>query len=127
MNSFTFDELTVGQVASFKDTIDKSKMQKFAEISGDINPLHTEQDIIYGMLTTSFLSTLAGMYLPGEKALIHSVDISFPNPHKIDSNIEVTGSIIEKNDTFKFITLKVAITSNGTKVLRGKMKVGIRE
>ncbi|MBQ9091319.1 MAG: hypothetical protein IJY52_03500, partial [Anaerotignum sp.] len=47
----------------------------FLAITGDINPLHNDQEfaqkqghpdkVAFGMLTASFLSTLAGVYLPG--------------------------------------------------------------
>lgn len=40
MNSFTFDEIKIGEKASFTHVITDDMMKKFFEISGDNNPLH---------------------------------------------------------------------------------------
>ena len=43
-------------------------------------------------------------------------------------NLQVCGTVMEKNDTFKRITLKVSIVGDkGVKYLRGMMKVGVAE
>lgn len=85
---------------------------------------------MYGMLTASFLSTLAGMYLPGERSLIHEVETKFIKPLVLHGNTNLTihGKITEKNDAFNRIVIKVQITSdNGEKILRGTMKVGVAD
>ncbi len=76
------------------------------------------------MLTASFLSTLAGVYLPGERSLIQQVEIKFAKPVYIGDTLTVTGQVAEKNDTVQRIELKVTITNqDAAKVLRGKMGV----
>lgn len=130
MNNYTYEEIEVGQTASFIVEIGTEQLKMFRDITGDLNPLHTEQNIAYGMLTASYLSTLAGMYLPGERSLIHGVSVEFPNKLELSCTRElsVTGTVTDKNDTFKLLTLKVTISDNdGTKYLRGNMKVGVRE
>ena len=77
------------------------------------------------MLTASFLSTLVGVYLPGERSLIHSVETKFTKPVYIGDVLNVCGEVVEINDTVKQIVLKVEIRNQyEEKVLRGKMKVG---
>ena len=109
---------------------------KFKEITGDINPLHNNEDfakdlghkgrVAFGMLTASFLSTLAGVYLPGERSLIHSVETKFTKPVYIGDVLNVSGEVVEINDTVNQIVLRVAIKNqNEEKILRGKMKVGL--
>ena len=49
------------------------------------------------MLTASFLSTLAGIYLPGEKSLIHSVETKMIKPVFIGDELIVTGKVSEKS------------------------------
>ncbi len=122
---------------SFSVEITEETMNKFLEITGDSNPLHNnltyakskgyEEKVVYGMLTSSFLSTLAGVYLPGKYSLIHSVEVIFKKPVFIsDSPLTVKGKVTEINDNFKQITINVSIfNKNQEKVLRGIMKVGV--
>ena len=111
-------------------------LDKFCDITGDINPMHTDAEyakakgyndrICYGMLTSSFLSTLAGMYLPGERSLIHSVETIFKSPVYVGDSLTVSGEIVEKNDNFKVLEVKVQIINqDGKKVVRGKMQIGV--
>jgi acyl dehydratase len=81
---------------------------------------------VYGLLTASFLSTLAGLYLPGKYSLIQKIDIDFLHPVYIDDVLSVEGIVTGKHDLFRYIRLKVNISrQNGEKVLRGKMRIGV--
>ncbi len=134
MNTYTYDEIEVGQAESFTVTVTEDMLTSFKAITGDNNPLHNDEDfakakgqpgrVAYGMLTASFLSTLAGVYLPGERSLIQQVEIKFAKPVYIGDTLTVTGQVAEKNDTVQRIELKVTIINQeGAKVLRGKMGV----
>lgn len=136
MNYYSYSDLGVGMEESFQVKIEEDMLVKFQEITGDVNPLHTDkrfakekgyQDrVVYGMLTASFLSTLAGVYLPGEKSLIQSVETKFTKPVMIGDVLTVIGKIEELNDTVQQIVLKITIVNqNEEKVLRGKMRVGM--
>ncbi|MCH5270456.1 MAG: MaoC family dehydratase [Lachnospiraceae bacterium] len=138
MNHFSFEEIKVGMEESFQTEVTQEKMDAFRMITGDENPLHTSKAfagakgyhscVAYGMLTASFLSTLAGVYLPGEKSLIHSVESKFIKPVFPGDVLLVSGRVKEKNDLFSVITLQVSITNQkGEKVLRGSMQIGVLE
>ena len=70
MNHFTYEEMFVGQTVEFKREITDGMMESFCEISGDINPLHKDEDfakekgypgrVVYGMLTSAMYSCLGG-------------------------------------------------------------------
>ena len=135
MNHYSISDLSIGHKESFTTEITSAMFDKFREITGDINPLHNDKDfakdlghkdrVAFGMLTASFLSTLAGVYLPGERSLIHSVEIKFTKPVYIGDVLDISGEVTEINDTVNQIVLKVEIRNqNQEKVLRGKMKVG---
>ena len=140
MNQYTYEQITVGQEESFSVNITDENMVAFRKITGDNNPLHCEESyaksigyegcVVYGMLTASFLSTLAGMYLPGEHSLIHEVETKFTKPVVLRGNTVITiyGKVVEKHDVFKRIVILVRITNeSGEKVLRGTMKVGVSQ
>ncbi|MCR4661435.1 MAG: dehydratase [Clostridia bacterium] len=135
MNHYCYEDIQEGMNCSFLVNVSQKMMDSFYEITGDSNELHRnltyahtkgyKSKVVYGMLTASFLSTIAGVYLPGEKSLIQKVEISFTKPVYVGDELEVFGEVLEKNDLFKFIVLKVSIKRGTEKVLRGKMQVGI--
>lgn len=82
--------------------------------------------VLYILYSASFLSTLAGIYLPGQNSLIQSVEIKFAKPVYIGDSLVISVTVKEKNDVFRYITLKVEIRNQSeTKVLRGKMQIGL--
>lgn len=136
MNHYVYEELVVGQKEEFYVVVTEDMMERFREITGDVNPLHSEDDfavnhnypqkVVYGMLTASFLSTLAGVYLPGELSLIQSVETKFLKPVFAGDRILVSGTVAELYDSVRQIVLKVVMTNqDGVKVLKGKMKIGV--
>ena len=136
MNHYQFEELLPGVSESFSVEITQKMMEQFLSITNDENPLHTDEAfarargyegrVVYGMLTGSFLSTLAGMYLPGEKSLIHRVEMEFPRPVYIGDCLTITGTVSEKNDVLRYIVIKVVIKNQKEeKVCRGKMRIGL--
>lgn len=136
MNRYTMPELEVGQKESFTVTVTEDMMDKFCQITGDVSTLHCEEEfaknrghkgrVVYGMLCASLFSTLAGVYLPGETCLLHSVESRFAKPVYIGDTLTVTGTVQEKNETFNQITIKAVITNDqGVKVTRGIIKAGI--
>jgi len=136
MNNFTLAELNVGQKEQFKTTVTKADFASFLAHSHDTNPLHNDDEfaqaqgypsrVAYGMLTASYFSTLAGVYLPGLYALIHTVDIKFMKPVYEGDELTITGEIVDKNETFSFIELKANIKNqHGTVVCKAQMQIGV--
>ena len=136
MNDYKYEEIDIGHKESFAVTVTEEMMNSFLAITGDVNPLHNDEDyavskghpgrVVYGMLSASLLSTLAGVYLPGKRSLIHEVKIKFAKPVYIGDTLTVEGVVEEKNDTYSLLFIKVTIRNqSGDKVLRGKMQVGI--
>ena len=138
MNSYKFNDLSIGLSEEFTVEITEAMMDKFIEITGDISPIHVSEEyakskgfphrVCHGMLFGSMFSTLAGVYLPGEHCLLHSVSTKFSLPVFPQDKLTVSGKITELNDTFKTITIKGVITNqNGKKVCKAEIQAGIRE
>ena len=136
MNEYTFEEIAIGQKESFTVTVTDEMMESFRKLTGDINPLHNDKDyaiskghpdrVVYGMLTGSMLSTLAGVYLPGKRSLIQEVKIKFAKPVYVGDELTVEGVVEEKHDSYSLIMIKVTIRNQkGDKVCRARMQVGI--
>ncbi len=138
MNDYSFEDIEIGHRESFSVEVTPQMMEQFCSITGDINPLHCDQayaarfghpdTVCYGMLTAAFLSTLAGVYIPGKKSLLREVDVKFMKSVYPGDVLEVAGEVAEKNDAYRVLGVKVAIRNqSGAKVARGKIQVGFAE
>lgn len=136
MQKYLFSDIKIGLKHSFEAEIDETRMQKFLEISGDLNPMHLDDEyaksksmpgrVVYGMLTSSFYSTLVGVYLPGKFALLHSIDVQFSKPSFIGDKLTVVGEVTGVNDLFRQIEVKAYILNqNSEKISRAKIKIGL--
>lgn len=136
MNHYTLADITVGMTESFSFDVTEEKMRLFYDLTGDDSPIHMDEAyaagrgypgrVMYGMLGASLFSTLAGVYLPGEHCLLHSVEAKFAKPVFVGDTLTVTGTVTDVNDTFGEITIKAAITNGeGKKVTRGVIKAGV--
>lgn len=138
MNKYTFEECQLGLEEKFAVQVTAEMMKTFMMLTGDENPLHMEAGyaqskgftdrVVYGMLVTSFCSTLAGMYLPGEKCLIEETSFKYKKPVYVGDVLEIKGTVAEKEDRFNRIKVNVRITNqNAETVVRGMMILGVME
>lgn len=106
MNKYTISDLAVGLKESFEVTIDESIMDKFLDISNDTNPLHIDSQyavskgfrakVVYGLLTSSYYSTLVGVHIPGKYCILQGIDIQFSRPVYIGDTLRVSGEVVYK-------------------------------
>lgn len=131
-----FEDIKIGDRADFDVTPTFDDIKKFAEISGDYNPLHTDENyssntqfekpVVHGMFLAALLSRLVGMYLPGKNSLYLSQNLNFKNPAFPNEKLLVEGVVIAKSDSTKIITLETKIKNqSGEIILDGEAKVKI--
>jgi 3-hydroxybutyryl-CoA dehydratase len=136
MNEFVFSDIQVGLTQSFERVIDESMLTKFMEISGDINPMHIDREyalskgykdrVVYGMLTSTFYSTLVGVYIPGKYALLHGIEIQFSKPVFIGDTLTVEGKVSFINEAYQQIEIKAVIKNqDGLKISKATIKAGV--
>lgn len=134
----TYEEIKVGDRFSFDYFIDENLVNRFAEVSGDYNPLHVKADyaektefhgrIAHGMLLASLFSNLIGMHCPGERALYLSQEIRFRNPLPLNRRILISGEVVSKSDAVKIIELKTIINDEqGAVIVDGLARVRVRD
>lgn len=135
MNSYRFEDLKIGMSESFTVTVTPEMMDSFLNLSGDENPLHTDSDfakkqgyndrVVYGLLTTSFISKLVGVYLPGKYCLLQGIDVKYSKPVYAGDVLIVKGEVEELHESVKRATIKVTITNQDEKkVVKGKVELG---
>ena len=135
MNSYSWDELSVGLRHGFDVTVTEAMMQRFLEQTGDVNPLHLDPEyargqgfdgpVVYGLLTSSFFSTLVGVHLPGRKALFQGLNVSFLRPVYVGMPLHVSGEITFLSPAYRRIEIAASITANGEQMCKAKILAGL--
>ncbi len=137
-SELTFQEMKIGHTKEFKIVVSKSLVDDFAELSGDFNPIHVDQDyaksrkfrnrIVHGMLLASFLSRMVGMYLPGKCALYVSQSLEFHNPCFVDDEITIVSTVIDKSESTRMIKVNSEILNDKNEILlKGVGRIIVRD
>ncbi len=138
LNKLSYVDIKIGDVFSFKKTIDADLVKKFAEVSGDFSSLHVDADygrqtqfggnVAHGALLGSFFSALVGMLCPGEKALYLSQTLNFRKPLLVGGDVMVEGIVANKSDVAKIIELNTRVrNASGEVLVDGTAMVKVRE
>lgn len=93
----TIDDFEPGQHVLLSKTFSAEDVQRFIEITGDVNPLHVDEQfakgtqfggrVLHGMLTASIFSTMVGMFLPGRGAIYRSQTLKFLRPVRVGETV----------------------------------------
>lgn len=112
--------LSVGQTATRTLTLTRAHVEKFAEITGDYNPLHFDEAfaaqtefgrlVAQGGLTTGLLHALVAMDMPGPGTVFLSQNWKFTAPVFIDDTITATATILSIHATKPVTQLQIRIT-----------------
>jgi acyl dehydratase len=130
----TFDEITVGQTATYSKTLTEADLALFAATSGDVNPVHLDEEfaqttmfkgrIAHGMWTGGLISAALALELPGPGTIYLGQSLSFRAPVKLGDEITVKLEVLEKSDEMNKVTLDCqAINQNGKVVAKGTAEV----
>ena len=105
IHGYYFEDLSVGMSASYAKTITETDIVLFTGISGDVNPVHLNQEfasdtmfegrIAHGMLTASFISTVLGTKLPGPGCIYLRQDLRFLAPVRPGDTVHAQITITE--------------------------------
>jgi 3-hydroxybutyryl-CoA dehydratase len=136
MNQYKWGDLSIGMKHVFRATFTDEMARTFAELSGDVNPLHLDHDyatsagfrspVLFGMLTSSLYSQLVGVYLPGKFALLQGIDIDFNSPCHSHEPLTVQGEITFLSEAFQRIEIKASIRKADHKLIsKAVIRVGM--
>ena len=115
----SYEEIRIGDKASFTKTISESDVYQFAGITGDFNPVHINSEfanqtifkerVVHGILTAGFISAVLGMKLPGTDTIYLSQKVDFKAPVKIGDTVTAEVEVLEKKDQKKIIRLRTVV------------------
>jgi len=102
---YYIDDLKPGMSESFTKTVSERDIELFGEVSGDVNPVHFDEDfakttpfktrIAHGMLSASYISTVLGMEMPGPGTIFMSLMTRFKAPVRIGDTVTATCTVRE--------------------------------
>jgi 3-hydroxybutyryl-CoA dehydratase len=126
-------ELTLGTRARVDFSVDDAQMRRFAELSGDHNPLHTDEQfarakgfegrVVYGALLLAKVSQLIGMKLPGRDGVWVSVALDFRSPLYLDQVAEVEATVESYSEATGLLELRLALRRSGRLLAKGRAEV----
>lgn len=127
----TYEEINIGDTASVTKVITDEMIRLFADISGDDNPVHLDDEaakqsvfgerVAHGILVVGLISNVLGTKLPGAGSIYVSQQVSFLRPVKVNDEITATVEVIAKDDKRGRVTCKTICTNQfGKTVIKGE-------
>lgn len=124
-------QLKIGQKATRSITLSAEHVKKYAEITGDYNPLHFDEQfvtktrfkklVVQGGLTTGLLHALVAMDMPGPGTVFLSQNWKFTAPVYIGDTITAEAEVVHVHETKPVCQLKVKVVrQDGETVLEGE-------
>ena len=124
-------DLTVGQQATRTTTLTAEHVAKYAQLTGDRNPLHFVQAfaaktsfkhlVVQGGLTTGLLHALVAMDMPGPGTVFLSQNWRFTAPVFIGDSITATAVVLSVHASKPVVQLGIEVTrQDGEVVLEGE-------
>ncbi len=128
----------VGDSVSVSKTITDEDIHRFAEVSGDHNPLHLEdayatttrfgRRIAHGMLSASLISNAIGNRLPGRGALYLGQTLRFTAPVYPGDTLTARLTITNIREDKQILTIEtICSNQRGETVVEGEAAVLLME
>jgi 3-hydroxybutyryl-CoA dehydratase len=130
-----FEDIQVGDKATFSKTMTESDIFAFSAITGDFNPIHVnvefakesifKQRVVHGMLTAGLVDqTLT--HIGGAGNIHLSQFVKFMAPVHIGDTVTVISEVASKDAGKNRVTVKTAVTNQaGKTVLEGEALIMI--
>lgn len=126
--------VSAGQSAERTMTVTSETVQRYAEVTGDLNPLHFDADfasrtrfgrlISQGGIAVGLVHALVAMDLPGAGTVFTEQHWKFPAPVYIGDTITVTGRVTEWDEPRTRGWMEfVVVNQAGVEVLTGSCGV----
>jgi acyl dehydratase len=119
--------MEVGDTASRSLTLTAEHVATFAQLTGDYNPLHFDQDfasktkfgrlVVQGGLTTGLLHALVAMDLPGPGTVFLSQDWKFTAPVFIGDTITAQAEVTSVHSTKPVCQLSIRVLRQDDEVV----------
>ena len=131
LHGYYLEDLAPGMTALYAKTVTDADIVLFAGISGDVNPVHLNQEfadrtmfrgrIAHGMLTASFISTVIGTKLPGPGCIYVSQNLKFKAPVRIGDTVNARVTVTLVDEVRGRIAVETTCTVGNIVVIAGEV------
>ena len=134
MNSYTIEELKLGDTSEIRKVFTEEDVMAFAKISTDQNPAHVDKEyasktmfkkqIVHGMFVGSLFSAIFGVQMPGLGSIYIKQSLKFTKPVYFGDEITARVTVKEiKLDRNRVVFDCVAENQNGDTVIIGEAEI----
>jgi phosphate acetyltransferase len=134
IENVTFEEIRIGQSASLSRRLTVSDIQLFATVSGNINPVHLDEEFAaeslvnkvsgHGMWSGALLSAVLGTLLPGPGTVYLGQDLRFKAPVRVGDVVTATVTVRDKKAAEKSVVFDcVCVNQEGAEIVTGVAEV----
>jgi 3-hydroxybutyryl-CoA dehydratase len=127
-------DLKIGDEFSTTRKITDELIRRFADLSGDYNPIHLDDEfakgtrfgrrIAHGMLSAAFISAVLGNEFKERKIVYLSQTMRFVAPAYIDDTITTTAMVTNIREDKPIVTLEtICINQTGDITVKGEAVV----
>ncbi len=128
--------VAIGQQFSTSREVTDELVRRFAEVSGDYNPIHLDEEfakttrfgrrIAHGMLSGAFISAVLGNEFKDMKIVYLSQTMKFTAPVFLGDTVTATATITAIREDKNIVTLETVCTNqNGDILVKGESAVMI--
>lgn len=129
VKQYFLEDLEVGMRAEYEREVTQDMIESFAEVSGDHNPLHLDDDyakdtifkgrIAHGLLSAAFISKVFGTVMPGKGSVYISQTLRFLAPVRIGDTVLTVVEVTAIDEAKKRVSFKSRCKVGGTVVIDG--------
>jgi acyl dehydratase/NAD(P)-dependent dehydrogenase (short-subunit alcohol dehydrogenase family) len=120
--------------SEFEVEVTAEDSRRFAELSGDWNPLHTDlayaaetsyrHTILHGAFSAGLLSRMAGMHIPGRDCLLHGIRLKFIAPIVLPARLRVRGAVVREHANGGLVEVTISDSTSGIQYVDGSYEFG---
>lgn len=127
-------EVKVGDSFSRSREITDELVRSFAEVSGDLNPIHVDEEfakttrfgrrIAHGMLSGAFISAVLGFEFAEKRTVYLSQTMKFTAPVYLGDTVTAVATVTNIREEKNIVTLEtICSNQNGETVVEGEALV----
>ncbi|EDP64243.1 MaoC family protein [alpha proteobacterium BAL199] len=129
VKQYFLEDLEVGMRAEYERVVTQDMIESFAEVSGDHNPLHLDDNyakdtifkgrIAHGLLSAAFISKVFGTVMPGKGSVYISQTLRFLAPVRIGDTVLTVVEVTAIDRDKKRVSFKSRCKVGSTVVIDG--------
>jgi 3-hydroxybutyryl-CoA dehydratase len=133
LENITYDELNIGDSASYTRTLTEEELILFAAVSGDVNPVHLDKEyasktlfkerIAHGMWSGALISAALATVIPGPGTIYLEQSLNFKRPVKLEDTLTIKLTVLRKEERNRVAFECEVINQEGKIVVTGEATV----